>query len=74
MIHNIPKNKYDKILIDGRARAYCAIEVFEYLKDDGVLLIHDYIGRKKYHDIVENKYEKIKTINSLGIFKKKKYE
>lgn len=71
MVHNIPKKKYDKILIDGRARAYCALEVYDYLKDDGLLFVHDYIGRKKYHPIIEGQYERINLVNSLAIFKKK---
>ena len=70
MIHKIPKDRYDKILIDGRARAYCAVEVYNYLKHDGLLFIHDYVGRNKYHNIVEKYYKKINSIHSLGIFKK----
>ena len=65
------KSELCKILIDGRARAYCALEVYDYLKDDGLLFVHDYIGRKKYHPIIEGRYEKINLVNSLVIFKKK---
>tara|TARA_R110000787_G_C13280268_1_gene432426 strand:+ start:221 stop:754 length:534 start_codon:yes stop_codon:yes gene_type:complete len=71
MVHNIPKQKYSKVFIDGRARAYCATEVFDYLDDDGLLIIHDYSGRYKYHNIVESLYKKNNIIDSLAVFSKK---
>jgi hypothetical protein len=71
-VHELPCSKYNKILIDGRARAYCALEVFNFLDNEGLLMIHDYSFRSKYHEIVESMYSKINTIDSLGIFKKNK--
>lgn len=70
-VHNIPFNKYDKVLIDGRARAYCALEVKEYLKDNGILIIHDYTFREKYHSIVEKQYRITSTVDSLVFFEKR---
>lgn len=70
-VHELPCNKYSKILIDGRARAYCAVEVFGYLDIDGLLMIHDYTHRPKYHNIVESLYKKINIVDSLAIFSKK---
>lgn len=69
-VHELPCSKYDKILIDGRARAYCAVEVFKYLNVDSLLMIHDYNGRSKYHNIVESLYKKINIIDSLAVFSK----
>jgi len=74
MVSKIPKQTYNKILIDGRARVYCALEVYNYLNEDGLLFIHDYIGRKKYHSIVEKHYERIHSVDSLAVFKKRDYE
>ena len=33
--------KWDKVLLDGRARVYCGIEVIPYLKDDSIVFLHD---------------------------------
>lgn len=70
-VHELPCGKYNKILIDGRARAYCAVEVLEYLDVNGLLMIHDYTHRSKYHNIVESLYKKINIIDSLAVFQKK---
>jgi len=34
--------KFDKVLIDGRARKYCAMMLYEYINDDTIVLIHDF--------------------------------
>lgn len=70
-VHELPCSKYDKILIDGRARAYCAIEVLDYLDLNGLLMIHDYSYRRKYHSIVESLYTKVNIVDSLAVFSKK---
>tara|TARA_B100001094_G_scaffold312938_1_gene350169 strand:+ start:4072 stop:4569 length:498 start_codon:yes stop_codon:yes gene_type:complete len=43
--------KFDKVFIDGRARAQCAEFVLPYLKSDGIVFIHDYFARPQYHSI-----------------------
>jgi len=54
----------DIIIVDGRARADCALEVLPYLREDTVVFIHDYLperigGTDKYgkalsaYDVVE---------------------
>lgn len=40
--------KFDFILVDGRARTDCAIQMLEQLSEDGILLMHD-ANRSKYH-------------------------
>ena len=44
--------KFDKILIDGRARQWCAEKALNYLTEDGIVFIHDWI-RERYHTILE---------------------
>lgn len=61
---------YNKVFIDGRARAYCAIDVLKYIDKESIVFIHDY-GRMKYHKLVETYYNKIHSIGSLAIFRKK---
>jgi len=48
--------KFDKVLIDGRGRGWCAEKILPYLKEDSIVFIHDYWQRPQYH-IVETWYE-----------------
>ena len=58
----------DIILIDGRFRVACALDIFSKIKNDTIVLIHDY-ERKKYH-VLEQFYLKIKSWDSLFLFLK----
>lgn len=60
----------DIILIDGRFRVACALDIFHKIRNDTLVLIHDYTKRKNYY-ILEKFYVKIKTYDSLVIFIKK---
>lgn len=48
----LPNKKFSKILVDGRARNYCAYKALDYLEDDGILFVHDWC-RKYYHSILD---------------------
>eukprot|EP01068_Selenidium_serpulae_P016532 Selendium_serpulae@DN6306_c1_g1_i15.p1 len=48
--HNL--TSFDFIFIDGRWRACCAARAYPYLREDSVLLIHDYVNRKWHHKSV----------------------
>ena len=60
----------DIILIDGRFRVACALDIFGKIRNDTIILIHDYEHRKQYH-ILERFYIKIKSWKSLALFFKK---
>ena len=60
----------DIILIDGRFRVACALDIFYKIKNETIILIHDYEQRKQYH-ILENFYIKIKSWDSLALFFKR---
>jgi len=60
----------DIIFIDGRFRVACALDIFSKIRNDTLVLIHDYEQRKEYH-ILEKYYIKIKTWDSLSLFLKK---
>jgi len=61
----------DIILIDGRFRVACALDIFSKIRNDTVVLFHDYNSRKEYH-IIEDYYIKIKDwINLAAFFKRK---
>lgn len=52
------KIKFTKVLIDGRARKYCAKSLYEIIKEDNIIFIHDfnrpdYQKTLKYYDIIE---------------------
>ena len=62
-------HKWDKVLIDGRARVYCGKEVKSYLKKDSILFLHDF-QRSKYENLFEY-YELIETVDTLAVLKLK---
>lgn len=64
------KMNADVILIDGRFRPACALDLFEKIRNDTVLLIHDYTVRSNYH-IVEKYYHKVLCEDTLCVFFKK---
>lgn len=67
-------NKYlpqiDLVFIDGRARKHCAINVFNNLKTESIIIFHDFNNREYYHDILQ-KYTIIETEKTLAILKLK---
>lgn len=50
-VHEIDK-MYDKVLIDGRARVWCAEEVREYLNPEAIVMFHDW-DRPFYHQVIK---------------------
>lgn len=60
----------DIILIDGRFRVACALDIFTKIRNDTLVFIHDYEPRMEYH-IIEKYYIKIKSWNSLALFLKR---
>ena len=58
------------ILIDGRFRVACALDIFTKIKNDTIILIHDYSNRIKYH-IIEKYYIKLKAWDRLAAFIKR---
>ena len=55
--------KFDRVLIDGRGRGWCAEKVLPYLKEDSIVFIHDYWERPQYF-IVEKWYDVIDYVKS----------
>lgn len=66
-------SKFDRILIDGRGRGWCAEKIIPYLKPTSLVFIHDYWNRPSYH-IVEKWYDVVDFIKegqSLVVLKLK---
>ena len=57
----------DIVLIDGRFRVACALDIFSKIRNDTLIFIHDYKHRKQYH-IIEKYYLKIQVWDSLALF------
>jgi len=60
-------HKWDKVLIDGRARIYWGKEVKPYLKKDSIIFLHDF-QRSKYESLFEY-YELIESVDKLAVLK-----
>jgi len=58
------KKKYDRILIDGRARQFCAEYCLPYLKEDGLVFFHDFWmpDRERYRRIALKYFNEVASI------------
>ena len=56
-------DRFDAILIDGRARQHCARAIYDVIDKDAVVFIHDFFPRKTYHLVLE-KYKMIGQVLS----------
>lgn len=47
--------KFNKVLIDGRARRWCAEEIIKHLCDDAIVFIHDFgiPERQRYNSVLK---------------------
>lgn len=57
-VDKIGMSRYDLVLIDGRARVFCAEKALDYVDDESLVFIHDW-ERKQYHSVLDfyNVYE-----------------
>lgn len=63
--------KFDLVLVDGRARKYCAERALSLLHQDSYLFIHDW-GRERYTNHIMKYYDIVEVIEKLACFKPKK--
>jgi predicted O-methyltransferase YrrM len=72
------KEKFDVILIDGRARVECAKQSLKLIKENGVVLIHDFWNksRLRYQVVLDffKELESVKDTPQTIIALKKIYE
>ena len=71
-VHSLQIPTFDRVLIDGRARRECALEVKAFLHNNSIVFIHDYTTRPFYWNIIEQHYVKILQTyqgQTLAIFK-----
>lgn len=63
-------NKFDLFFADGRARVFCVQRGLPKLKDDGLIFLHDYNGKRPHYEWINDFAQKIGQVDNLGIFKK----
>jgi hypothetical protein len=74
-IDKLSYKKYDVVLIDGRARQYCAKKILPYIDKNSIVFCHDFVERKRYHEVFKKYYTMIdkdrsSKIPSLAVFRK----
>lgn len=62
----------DVILIDGRFKVATAMDLFDKIRNDTIILLHEYFDRPSYF-ILEKYYKYVYHWGSLFSFVKKKY-
>lgn len=60
----------DLVLIDGRFRVACAIQVMIHCHESTIICIHDYLNRKHYH-CLENFMDVLEKKDTLIVFRKR---
>mgnify|MGYP003130566599 CR=1 FL=1 len=68
---SLEHQNYDVIFIDGRCRSMCAYLATHLLKDDGYVLVHDFIPRQYYHGLLKW-YDVVDKAGTLIILTKRK--
>lgn len=66
--------KFDVVLIDGRARRLCAYKIMSYLKENSIVIIHDWCTRPPYKCVLDY-YDLIEKVDdtpqTIAVFKLK---
>lgn len=56
---------FDTVLVDGRFRVACAAHAYGLLKEDGLLIMHDYTEIRKEYKNIEKLYQITHKANTL---------
>uniref|UniRef100_A0A6C0KYD9 Methyltransferase n=1 Tax=viral metagenome TaxID=1070528 RepID=A0A6C0KYD9_9ZZZZ len=71
-IHNLIKlDDIDTILIDGRFRVSCALQIHDHIKDNAIIIFDDFFGREDSYGEILNYYSIYERINHMALMKKK---
>ncbi len=66
-ISTLEDNKFNVVLIDGRDRVRSTLASLPKIKNGGIVIIHDFWNRPKYHSLLNNpQLELIEDKNSFG--------
>ena len=61
---------WDTVLIDGRFRVACVVNVLLRVDPRCRILIHDFWNRNSYH-VVLNYLDVVRSVDTLGVFRKR---
>ncbi|XWV24949.1 hypothetical protein QJ856_gp0832 [Tupanvirus deep ocean] len=67
------KKQVDLILIDGRFRVACALNLFNEINENTVIAFDDFFNREHYHIVLEY-YDVVERVGRMAFFKKKNRE
>tara|TARA_Y100000741_G_scaffold62485_2_gene44318 strand:- start:51140 stop:51691 length:552 start_codon:yes stop_codon:yes gene_type:complete len=71
-INNIIKlDEIDTILIDGRFRVSCALQIHRDIKESAIVIFDDFFGREHMYGEILNYYTIYEKVSSMAILKKK---
>ena len=72
MLLNTGKNKYkfDKVLVDGRCRVFCAYKALEFIDENSIVFMHDFVYRPWYQTILKW-YKVVEIIDTLVVLRRK---
>ncbi|CAN8076075.1 unnamed protein product [Agarophyton chilense] len=62
LVETIPEKRFDKVLIDGRARLACALKILPYLHDNSLVFIHDFYTQLDQYSPVLNFYIEVARV------------
>jgi hypothetical protein len=66
-------SQFDRVLIDGRARSFCAFKVLSFIDPRSLVFVDNFHDRPTYQDIL-NVYEEVDSADSLIVLRKKNEE
>lgn len=61
-IAGLGEASFDVVLVDGRARMACALRALEFIKDDGVVMMHDFYTRTMQYGGVLEYYDEVARV------------
>jgi len=64
-------DKVDTILIDGRFRVACALNILPYINSDTRVLFDDFLNRQHQYKIVLDYYNIVKSVDNMVLLQKK---
>jgi len=62
---------FDFVLVDGRARKFCAERALDIINDNSIVFIHDW-SRPRYREYVLDFYDIVEELHGIVALKKKK--
>ena len=66
-VHKLGLTHIDRVLVDGRARAHCAIAVIPYLTNTSRVFMHDYFLRPHYRVVLEYFEEEVQVMTDQSL-------